>query len=462
MNCQEVREYFSRFLEGEISNEERALVGAHLSTCKSCRLELEALKKTIHAVQSVPSDKPPPGFANQVMARIRYEGSRSSLFERLFSPLSMKVPAYAVTLLLIAGIYYYMNPELESKKEAERLADVGVAGNKESFSANQSDQESKPVLQESPAPAAPPPQRRFKKKAAAKPAPVEKQETAQTAGVLKEQAEAPPAPAPSPVAKESESPLQEAPSSLLSVFSSSTDALEIMKRKNEAYLSKDQTSTVTLRLFTKEGKEKRISTKRYWKNYAGMDGLAAKTLIFAEYPPDAKGTGFLLWDYAEPGKDNSLWLYLPAVRQVRQISPRGQDENFMGSDLTLSDMGQRRLEEDYHHLLREEACGDAEGDCFVVESVAKNKTGVYSKRIQWIAKKYFIVMKIEYYDLKGDLLKTQKIEWQELSSYKVFKTVEVVNVQTQHKTIFEISDVRINTGLKDDLFTERTLKTGVR
>ncbi|HXN06958.1 MAG TPA: outer membrane lipoprotein-sorting protein [Nitrospiria bacterium] len=240
------------------------------------------------------------------------------------------------------------------------------------------------------------------------------------------------------------------------------DGLEIMKKKNEAYLSKDQTATVTLRLFTKDGDEKKITTRRYWKNYAGADGVATKTLFFTEFPPDSKGTGFLIWDYTEAGKVNNLWLYLPSLRQVRQVSSRGQDDAFMGSDLTFGDMGQRRLEEDDHHLLKEESCGEGLGDCYVVESVAKDKAGVYSKKIQWIAKKDFIAMKIAYYDQKGDLLKTQKINWQDLAGYKVFKTTEVSNVQTQHKTIFEISDVKINTGLKDDLFTERTLKTGVR
>ncbi|MBI1824576.1 MAG: outer membrane lipoprotein-sorting protein, partial [Nitrospirae bacterium] len=63
---------------------------------------------------------------------------------------------------------------------------------------------------------------------------------------------------------------------------------------------------------------------------------------------------------------------------------------------------------------------------------------------------------------KGELLKSQKMNWQEVSGYKAWKSSEVVNVQTQHKTIFEISDLKINTGLKDDLFKERTLTTGVR
>ncbi|MBI1824589.1 MAG: hypothetical protein HYR80_10820, partial [Nitrospirae bacterium] len=49
--------------------------------------------------------------------------------------------------------------------------------------------------------------------------------------------------------------------------------VEIMKKKSEAYMANDQMSTVTLHLFTKEGDEKQIKTKRYWKNFAGKDGM---------------------------------------------------------------------------------------------------------------------------------------------------------------------------------------------
>jgi outer membrane lipoprotein-sorting protein len=239
-----------------------------------------------------------------------------------------------------------------------------------------------------------------------------------------------------------------------------TDGLEVMKKKSEAYMANDQISTVTLRLFTKEGDEKKIATKRYWKNFKGKEGMATKTLFFTEYPPDAKGTGFLIWNYTEAGKPDNLWLYLPSLRQSRQVSSRGQDDAFMGSDLTFGDMGQRRLEEDDHKLLKEEACGA--GQCYVVESVAKDKEGVYSKKVLWITKTDFITMKIDYYDRKGELLKTQQINWQDVSGYKAWKSSEVVNVQTRHKTIFEISNLKMNPGLSDDTFTERTLKTGVR
>jgi hypothetical protein len=74
------------------------------------------------------------------------------------------------------------------------------------------------------------------------------------------------------------------------------DGLAIMKKSRELYLSKDQISTVTLQLIDKDASERKIVTRRLWKNYAGQDGLDSKTLFWTEFPPENNGTGFLIWD----------------------------------------------------------------------------------------------------------------------------------------------------------------------
>ncbi len=236
--------------------------------------------------------------------------------------------------------------------------------------------------------------------------------------------------------------------------------LEIMKKARGLYGGEDQRSTVTLRLINKGGDERRIVTQRFWKSYGGKDGFDSKTLFFTEYPPDAKGVGFLIWDYSEPGRPDGLWLYLPTLRTTRPLSTRDQNDAFMGSDLTFGDMGQRRLDEDQHVLVKEETLQGV--SCYVVESTPKEAGGIYSKKLVWVSKADSTILKIDYYDVKKELLKTQALEWQRVGKALVFKKMEVTNVQTQHKTIYEISDLKIDSGLRDEDFTERVLKTGLR
>ena len=134
----------------------------------------------------------------------------------------------------------------------------------------------------------------------------------------------------------------------------------------------------------------------------------------------------------------------------------------MGSDLTFGDMGQRRLDEDTHKTIGEETYRDV--PCYVVESAPKEEESIYSKKISWVSKQDYTIQKIDYYDRNGRLLKRQTIDWQTLKEKGedifVWKKTEIVNVQNGHKTIFEVSDLKLNIGLSDGDFTERVLRIG--
>lgn len=234
--------------------------------------------------------------------------------------------------------------------------------------------------------------------------------------------------------------------------------LDIMKKVEDLSQGDDQKSTVTLILTAANGDQKKIATTRYWKNYRRKEGFHSKTLFFTDFPPDAKGTGFLIWDYAEEGKVDGLWLYLPSLRKVSTISSRDQNDAFMGSDLTFADMGQRRLDEDTHELIGEKPCDEQK--CYVVESKPKESGSSYSKRIFWILKDEWRTVKIEYFDQKKEPLKVQTITWQKSGDLWVWKETTVKNQQTGHSTIFEISNLKVNNSLRDDLFTERMLRRG--
>jgi outer membrane lipoprotein-sorting protein len=234
---------------------------------------------------------------------------------------------------------------------------------------------------------------------------------------------------------------------------------QIIQKSQELFQGKDQRSTVTLELINADGSTRKIVTKRLWIDFGGKDGYAAKTEFFTLFPPDSKGVGFLIWDTADPNKKDQLWLYLPSLRQVRQVSVRDQDDAFMGSDLTFADMGQRLVAEDAHTLVGEE---DVDGQpCYVVESVPITES-IYGKKRLWVQKSDFTTVRIDYYDRKQDLLKTQKISWIRDGKLRVYKELDVRNVQTGHRTVYTISDMETNVGLDDRDFSERALQRGYR
>ena len=236
----------------------------------------------------------------------------------------------------------------------------------------------------------------------------------------------------------------------------------IKKSKELLYEIKDQKNKVTLKLIDQNGSMKEIVALRHWKNNNNENGFSSKTVIFTEAPADMRGQAILIWDYSALDKGEDIWIYLPGLRNVRRVLPQQQDEAFMGSDLTFADMGQRRLDEDVHQSIRKESYRGI--PCVVVESTPKEKGNLYSKRISWISEKDDTIQKIDYYDRNGKLLKRQTIDWNDLKDGEkkihIWQKTDIINVQSGHKTVFLVSDLKINSGLSDGDFTERALQGG--
>lgn len=57
----------------------------------------------------------------------------------------------------------------------------------------------------------------------------------------------------------------------------------------------------------------------------------------ATYPADLHGTTALTWRYRDSDKRDSNWVYVPALRRVRAVSPSNRSDGFLGSDLSQDD-----------------------------------------------------------------------------------------------------------------------------
>lgn len=255
---------------------------------------------------------------------------------------------------------------------------------------------------------------------------------------------------------------------------------EIMERVDTRDEGEDQVSKSVQRLINARGQERRRDSLYVKKNYKGKGGLDTKTIIFMQSPPQIKGTAFLNWSYEKDDKADDQWLYLPALRKVRRLSASDKEDSFMGTDFTYDDMGDRKVEEDDHKLLRSEALDGK--DCYVVESVPKEKGYIYSKKVSWVVKSEWLLVKVDYTDRKGRRLKTLTFsgwkkagdekrssrgkltfeEWRKVEGIWVVGRMEMANHQTKHRTVLEIGDVKVNARVPDSTFTERTLKRGVR
>lgn len=229
---------------------------------------------------------------------------------------------------------------------------------------------------------------------------------------------------------------------------------EIMVLADSREDGQDRQSVMTMTLINKKGGSRIRKLRSFSKDY----GKDEKKVMVFEKPADVKGTGFLAWDYDDSQKEDDRWLYMPALKKVRRISGSSGNDYFMGSDFTYDDFGSRRVDDDSHQLLREEKW---EGlDCWVVESVPKDKEDLYDKKIVWVRKDILMAVHVQYFDQHG-LIKILNVEdihqvdgiW---TAHRWFMD----NKREKHQTRLEISSMRYNQDLSDQLFTVSSLERG--
>ncbi|MEA3496949.1 MAG: outer membrane lipoprotein-sorting protein [Bacteroidota bacterium] len=241
----------------------------------------------------------------------------------------------------------------------------------------------------------------------------------------------------------------------VSVFAQALTGKQIVENANNRATGEDQTSDLTMTLVNKSGDQRIRKIKQFTKDL----GEVEKSIMFFQTPADVKNTSFMSWTY-DSDKSDDQWIYLPALKKTKRISSDSKSDYFMGSDFTYDDLGDRKLEDDIHKLLREETIDGK--DCYVVESVSKDEDYMYSKTITWIMKETFIGFKKEFYDEDDDLLKILSIKkYEEISGLWIITNSEMKNVQKNHKTSMVLSNVQINTGIPSSKFTERIMMRGL-
>lgn len=110
MNCGEVKEFLSEYVDDVLDPETKAVVDEHLSACEDCQQELVSLKALVSDLGSLESVEPPKDFLDQLHERIEKRSWFSEILRALFVPMRVKIPlefagAAAVAVLVFAFLY---------------------------------------------------------------------------------------------------------------------------------------------------------------------------------------------------------------------------------------------------------------------------------------------------------------------------------------------------------------------
>ncbi len=215
----------------------------------------------------------------------------------------------------------------------------------------------------------------------------------------------------------------------------------------------DAQSTMSMTLINASGqKRERLMAMKVLEGKSGD-----KSLMEFLSPADVKGTKFL--NYEHINKEDDQWLYLPALKRIKRIASKNKSGAFMGSEFSYEDLSAFNVNK-YRYPSGEVTMGMFESkEVYLGESIPVSKYSGYTKLKTWIDPKTFLILKIEYYDRKNELLKTALFEdYKQIKGVWRMGKIIMSNVQNDKKTILVWNDERIKTGLSDKDFQKRVLK----
>ena len=195
------------------------------------------------------------------------------------------------------------------------------------------------------------------------------------------------------------------------------------------------------------------------------DGIHNNTFTRFHSPAEVRNEGILILE--NPNGKNDVMLYLPSFKKIRRVESQQQSGSFMGSVFSYSDIATPHVEDYQYKMLGTEKCvGDAKLTCFKIECTPTNndireRTG-YSKSTVWIRPDNFMLERAEYHNLDGKLwkvLKSSDIREVDTKNHKwLAHFVSIVNLNTKETTNLTFSNVKVNTGLADSIFTQQNLQ----
>jgi len=198
-----------------------------------------------------------------------------------------------------------------------------------------------------------------------------------------------------------------------------------------------------------------VSTMEIYKN-----GSKRKTLQFDMV---MKGLDMQYVNFTSPGDvagmqvlmvGDDLWVYSPEFQKVRKVAAHAQAQGLFGSEFTYEDMTMARLSKSFDATIT----GQKGNETYVELTPKAGKASSWSKLELTIDKTKGAATKIKYFDGSGAAVREQvRGGWSKLNGKPWPTKIIMKNLKTNAETVIKLSDIKVDTGVEDSLFSKRTL-----
>jgi len=180
-----------------------------------------------------------------------------------------------------------------------------------------------------------------------------------------------------------------------------------------------------------------------------------KSLVIFNSPRDVEGTALL--SHAKILDPDDQWLFLPALKRVKRISSANKSGPFVGSEFAFEDFTITELNKFTYAYVGEEEVDGMMMD--VVERFPRYEKSGYTKQKSWIDKDVYQARKLEFYDRRGDLLKTLTLsDYREYDGAWRAHKLSMINHRTGKETDLVYIEYEFKTGLDGGDFVKGVLQ----
>ncbi|MDX8395706.1 MAG: outer membrane lipoprotein-sorting protein [Mariprofundaceae bacterium] len=178
--------------------------------------------------------------------------------------------------------------------------------------------------------------------------------------------------------------------------------------------------------------------------------------VYFKKPNDVREMTFLVKKHPHAADDR--WLFIPSIRMVKRIAASDSRAAFVGSDYTYEDISGRHPSEDVAQLMGEEKVGEC--NAWVIRNTPKQSARDYSYRKTYVDQATHLVLKESYFDAKDkEVRRFVNDNIEKIDGFWVGTAGTMTNIETNHVTKVTFSKMKLNAGIPNKVFTERSLKS---
>jgi len=243
------------------------------------------------------------------------------------------------------------------------------------------------------------------------------------------------------------------------VYSQSESAALIINKYQEATSINSLSSRLEYKNISKKGRVQKRTLEQFILKNDGCDNCYNFLLRFTA-PSDVANTSALT---IQKEGDDDQWLYLPVLRTSKRISASKKSDRFMGTEMSYEDLTNylsEKEDENNYELLGSEAIS-GRSSYKISATTLSNSNSQYSKRVMWIDKETHLLVKSEFFDMSGELLKVFTASDIRSIGKGVFRahSVKLENIQTRNTTEVSYQGFRVDDKIDSGIFTTSYLET---